>query len=97
MFHLIRSRSKRLVPLLVALGLGLGSLPATSWAPPIPLESSATVTNSATVAPLWYQDTSGDFTVALLNMWASVADQLSNYQDAIASEAYLGTACSPPC
>ncbi|WP_417067326.1 putative baseplate assembly protein [Niveibacterium terrae] len=35
---------------------------------------------------------SGDFTIGLLDAWASVGDVLSFYQQAIANESYLGTA-----
>jgi hypothetical protein len=39
----------------------------------------------------------GDLGVMVLDMFASVADGLTSYQDAAASEAYLGSACDPPC
>ncbi len=89
--------SKRLATVLLALGLGLTSLPATGWAAPISFESGANVRRSATVAPLWSQGTSGDFGLMLLDLFSSAADSLSYYQDAEAVEAYLGTACDPPC
>ncbi len=34
---------------------------------------------------------------ALLDWWYVVPNSLSNYQDAVASEAYLPTRCNPPC
>src|SRR6516225_6839445 len=35
---------------------------------------------------------SGDFSIALLDSWATVADVLTFYQERIANEGYLGTA-----
>ena len=80
-----------------AFGLGLTSLPAAGWAAPISLASGARVKRFATTAPSWPQSTSGDVGVMLVDLFASVADRLSFYQDAAATDAYLGTACDPPC
>jgi hypothetical protein len=89
--------SKRLATVLLTLGLGLSSLPATGWAAPISLDSGAYVSDTATFALVWSPAPSGDFSLMLLDSFASVADSLTYYQDAAASEAYLGTACDPPC
>ena len=44
------------------------------------------------LAPLWTERNAADLGVALVEMLAYVADQLSYRQDVIATEAYLGTA-----
>ena len=88
---------KRLATVLVALGLSLTSLPAATWAAPISFASGAGVNRLATSAPVWSQINSGDFGVTLLDLFTSVTDIFSNYQDVAASEAYLGSACDPPC
>ena len=89
--------TKRLASVLLTLGLGLTSMPATSWAAPMASESRISVSRQVTVAPWWSQGSSGDFGVLLLDVFASTADTLTAYQDALATEAYLGTACDSPC
>ncbi|MGD2128569.1 MAG: putative baseplate assembly protein [Lysobacterales bacterium] len=42
--------------------------------------------------PDFHEDNPADFSVALVELLAYVGDQLSYYQDAVATEAYLGTA-----
>jgi hypothetical protein len=44
------------------------------------------------IAPEWRERSPADFGVALLELMAYLGDQLSYYQDAVATEAYLGTA-----
>jgi hypothetical protein len=44
------------------------------------------------VAPAWRERNPADLGVALVELLAYVGDQLSYYQDAVATEAYLGTA-----
>jgi hypothetical protein len=46
----------------------------------------------ATLAPAWQQSSVADTGIALVELLAYVGDQLSYEQDAIATEAYLGTA-----
>jgi hypothetical protein len=38
-----------------------------------------------------------DLGVLLVDLFSVVADSLTTYQDAAAAEAYLGSACDPPC
>ncbi len=44
------------------------------------------------IAPGWRERNPADLGVALVELLAYVGDQLSYYQDAVATEAYLGTA-----
>jgi hypothetical protein len=83
--------TKRFAAVLLALGLGLASLPTASWAAPISFDSSANVRRSTS------QSNSGDLGSLLLDYFAYVADTLTYYQDAAANEAYLGSACDPTC
>jgi hypothetical protein len=46
----------------------------------------------ATTMPEWQERNGADFGVALVELFSYVGDQLSYYQDAVATEAYLGTA-----
>jgi hypothetical protein len=46
----------------------------------------------ASIAPDWRERSPADLGVALVELLAYVGDQLSYYQDAVATEAYLGTA-----
>lgn len=46
----------------------------------------------AQLVPLWQQTSVADYGVALMELLAFIGDQLSYQQDAIATEAYLGTA-----
>ncbi len=46
----------------------------------------------STIMPQWQERNVADFGVALVETLAYVADHLSYYQDAVATEAYLGTA-----
>ena len=46
----------------------------------------------ATIAPDWRERNPADLGVALVELLAYVGDRLSYYQDAVATEAYLGTA-----
>ncbi len=46
----------------------------------------------ATIAPDWKERSPADMGVALVELLAYVGDHLSYYQDAVATEAYLGTA-----
>jgi hypothetical protein len=46
----------------------------------------------AQIAPQWSQSSVADYGVALVELIAYVGDQLSYQQDAVATEAYLGTA-----
>jgi hypothetical protein len=46
----------------------------------------------ATIMPGWQERNSADVGIALVELLAYVADQLSYFQDAVATEAYLGTA-----
>jgi hypothetical protein len=97
MLHLTRTFATRMASLLAAVGLGLTTLPATGWAAPMALERPVTLYGVPTLAPLLYQNASGDFTLTLLEAIGSMLDQLSAYQEAIASEASLPTACELPC
>jgi hypothetical protein len=90
-------KALRLAGVLLTLGLGLTTTPVTGWAAPLSSGSRLNVSRAATVAPLWSQSPSGDLTVMLLDLFASVADSLTAYQDAAAAEAYLGSACDLPC
>ncbi|HLZ30046.1 MAG TPA: hypothetical protein VKV73_22215 [Chloroflexota bacterium] len=83
--------------MLLAFALGLTSAPTASWAAPISMANGALVNRSATVAPVTAPSSSGDLGVLLLDWFASVADTLAFYQDAVATEDYLGTACDTPC
>jgi hypothetical protein len=96
--HRPRGRfSRRLAALLLALGLELTSLPATGWAAPISMERTATLSSLPIGAPLSNQTSSTDFGVSVLDIFAVVADRQSAYQDAVATEAFLATACTQPC
>jgi len=46
----------------------------------------------ATLAPQWHEQSAADLGVALVELFAHVGDLLSYRQDAVATEAYLGTA-----
>ena len=46
--------------------------------------------------PGWTERSEADLGIVLVEILAYVADYLSYYQDAVATEAYLGTARAPP-
>ena len=46
----------------------------------------------ALLMPQWHEPNPADWTVTVVEAVANMADQLSYYQDAVATEAYLGTA-----
>jgi hypothetical protein len=83
--------TKRFATVLLALGLGLTSLPTASWAAPISFDGGANVRRATSPS------NSVDLGSLLLDYFAYVADTLTYYQDATANEAYLSTACDPTC
>jgi hypothetical protein len=93
-----RTTRTRFAALLLAFGLALTSLPAATLAAPSPYDSPASLSSSASAAPLQYQSSaSNDPLRALLDAYATEADILSAYMDQIDNEAYIGTACDQPC
>lgn len=68
---------------MAVLGLGLVSQPASAMASPVSFAST--------------QSSSSDFGVTLVDMFAFIGDVLSFFEDQIASEDFLPTACVQPC
>src|SRR5271169_3116690 len=59
------------------------------------LAMTEAIARAPELRPYWTARNTGDYGIALLAMWAWVADILTFYQERIANEAYLRTAILP--